>query len=257
MRGEQKGGPRAWVSEFIGTFIFVTIGAGSVIVTNAGIAPLGVFGVAAANGLALAIVISAFVGISGGHFNPAVTLSLWVGGRIRPGDAASYVAAQVLGGVAAGGILLGMIGKVADQLQLGTPGPRAGMAIGRVVLIEAVFTFFLLIAFWGTIVDDRGAKVGGFGVGLMLFASMLVVAQLTGGVLNPVRHFGPALVAGSFRYWWVYWVGPIAGGVVAGIVYPTLLLDRRFPWRLVPARAEEPSGSESVTRPPRKSTRER
>lgn len=250
------GGPRAWAGEFIGTLIFVTIGAGSVIVTNAGFAPLGVFGVAAAHGLALAVVVSAFAGISGGHFNPAVTLSLWVGGRIRMADAASYLAAQVLGAVAAGGILLGMIGKIADQLQLGTPGPRAGLGIGRVVLVEAVFTFFLLIAYWGTVVDERASKVGGFGVGLMLFASMLVAAQLTGGAMNPVRHFGPALVAGSFRYWWVYWVGPIAGGVLAGVVYPTLLLDRRFPWRLVPTR-DEAEPAETETRSTRKTTRGR
>jgi MIP family channel proteins len=218
--------------------MFVTVGAGSVIVANTGIAPLGVLGVAAAHGLTLAVVVTAFVGVSGAHVNPAVTLSLWVGGRMRLSEAAGYIVAQVLGGVVAGAILLGMLGRIGEAPQLGTPGPRADLGIGRVIAIEAVFTFFVLLAMWATVIDERGRKIGGFGVGLMLFSGMLVAAQLTGGVFNPARHFGPALVSGTLRYWWVYWVGPVAGGVLAGIVYPTVLLDRRFPWRLVPARDE-------------------
>lgn len=230
--------PRALAAEFIGTFIFVTVAAGSVIVTNSQIAPLGIFGVATANGLALAIVVTGFATVSGGHMNPAVTLSLWLGGRIRSLDALQYVVVQVVAAIAAGGVLLGMLGRIADQINLGTPGPRAGFAIGRVVLIEAVFTFFIVVAHWMTIVDERGRHVGGFGVGMMFFASMLLAAQLSGGALNPARHIGPAIVAGHFRYWWVYWAGPAIGGIVAGLIYPTLLLDRHFPWRLVPAAAE-------------------
>jgi MIP family channel proteins len=229
--------------------MFVTVGAGSVIVANSGIAPLGVFGVAVAHGIALSIAITAFGGISGGHLNPAVTLSLWLGGRVRLTDAFGYVVAQVLGGVAAGGLLLAMFGRTADAIQLGTPGPRAGFGTGRVILVEAVFTFFLAVVMWATMVDERGRKVGGFGVGLSLLVGMLITAQFTGGVLNPARHFGTAVAAGHMRYWWVYWLGPAIGGVVAGLVYPTLFLDRRFPWRLVPALGEPGPTAEE---PPRR-----
>ncbi len=232
------GGPRAWASEFLGTLMFVTVGAGSVIVTNGQIAPLGVFGVAAAHGLVLAVAMTTFGGVSGGHFNPAVTLSMWVGGRIRANDAAAYLLAQISGAVAAGGLLLAMLGETGRGTNLGTPGPRAGYASGRVILIEAAFTFFVVLVYWGTMADDRGHSVGGFGAGMMFFAAMLVSAQLTGGVLNPVRHMGTGTVSGVMQNWWIYWVGPGIGGLLAGVVYPTLLLDRRFPWRLVPAAAE-------------------
>lgn len=235
--------PRALAAELLGTFIFVTIGAGSVVVTNAGFAPLGVLGVVAAHGLALAVVVASFGAVSGGHFNPAVTVSVWLGGRMRISDAFAYMGAQIAGAVAAGGILLAMLGRTADQLLLGTPGPRAGLGVGRAVLVEVVFTLFVVITHWALMVDERNRVAGGFGVGLIFFASMLIAAQVSGGALNPVRHFGPALVSGSFRSWWVYWVGPVTGGILAGLVYPTLFLDRRFPWRLVPARDEEPTAA--------------
>jgi MIP family channel proteins len=236
---------RALIAEFVGTFMFITIGAGSVIVTNSNIAALGLFGVAAAHGLALAVVVTAFQEISGGHMNPAITVSLWVGGRVRVREAVTYIVAQLAGAVAAGGLLLAIFSKRGEAAQLGTPGPQVGVTSARAILIEAVFTFFLLIAYWATVADERGRKIGGFGVGLTLFVTMLIAGQLTGGVVNPARHFGTGLVAGSFNKWWLYWLGPLSGAVLAGVFYPTLLGDRGFPWRLVPtsgATDETPSG---------------
>jgi aquaporin Z len=236
MNAPESGGAQALVTEFLGTFLFVTIGAGSVVVTNAQLAPLGVFGVVFAHGIAFAVVLAAF----GGQYNPALTVSVLVGGRMRIGDAASRIAAQIVGAVAAGGIVLAMLGQTADRLAVGTPAPRADLAAWRAILVEGVFTFFIAMVYWATMTEGRERIAAGFVVGLTLLASMLLAAQLSGGALNPVRHLGPAVVAGSFRRWWVYWVGPLGGGVLAGLVYPLVFGERRLPWRLVPATEAEP-----------------
>jgi len=239
---------QAWAAELVGTYGFVTIGAGAGIIAGSGLADLDLFGVAAANGIALAVMVTTFFAISGGHFNPAVTLSALVGRKIRGVDALGYVACQILGALGAG-LTLRIIFDETAWRPAGLGAPGLTISSGRGVLVEAVFTFFLAIVIWGTAIDARAPKVGGFAIGLTVFVGVLAVGPLTGGAFNPARYLGPAAVADNLSDWWVYFVGPGIGGAFAGLFYPTVLGDG-FPWARTP---EPPAPPPPATR--RKSTR--
>ncbi len=230
---------QAWAGELVGTFIFITIGAGAVILSTSQLADIGLLGVALAHGLALGATITAFAAISGGHFNPAVTLSAWIGRKISSADALGYVACQVLGALAAGLVLRGMFEEGAwSASNLGAPALT--VATGKAILVEAVLTFFFVITIWGTGIDERGPRVGGFAIGLVLASMILAFGPLTGVSLNPARFIGPAAIAGNVDDWWVYFLGPAIGGTVAGVLYPTLFWGG-FPWaRIGGSPAEAP-----------------
>jgi aquaporin Z len=217
-------------AEFIATFTLTFIGAGSVILNAAG--RLDLVGVALAHGLALAIMVSVTAHISGGHVNPAVTAGLWVTGRIDTVRAIVYVVAQLLGASAGA---LALRATFPDTLwrsaNLGTPVPAPGISAGNAVVLEAILTFFLVFVVYGTAVDERGpfAKLAGFPIGLVLTMDILAAGPLTGASMNPARTFGPALVSGTWTDTWVYWVGPVSGGIIAGAVYWMLFLREREP----------------------------
>jgi len=120
-----------------------------------------------------------------------------------------------------------------DAASGGTPtvNTALGIGAGKAVLIEAVLTFFLVFAVYGTAVDDRGpfSKTAGLTIGLVLAFDILAFGPFTGAAMNPARAFGPALVSGTWTDWWVYWVGPIAGGIIAGVVYWTAFLRSKEP----------------------------
>jgi MIP family channel proteins len=218
------------VAEFIATFTLIFIGAGSVILNAA--KQLDLVGVALAHGLALAIMVSITAHISGGHVNPAVTVSLWVTGKINTVRAGVYIAAQLLGATVGA---LALRATFPDALwraaNLGTPVPAPGVSAGSAVVLEAILTFFLVFAVYGTAVDDRGpfAKLAGFPIGLVLTMDILAAGPLTGAAMNPARAFGPALVSGTWTSGWVYWIGPVSGGVIAAAVYWMLFLREREP----------------------------
>jgi aquaporin Z len=218
------------VAEFIATFTLIFIGAGSVIL-NAN-HQLDLVGVALAHGLALAIMVSVTAHISGGHVNPAVTVGLWVTGKISTLRAGIYIVAQLLGATAGA---LALRATFPESLwkaaNLGTPAPAPGISAGSAVVLEAILTFFLVFAVYGTAVDERGpfAKLAGFPIGLVLTMDILAAGPLTGAAMNPARAFGPALVSGSWIDGWVYWVGPIAGGIIAAAVYWMMFLKDREP----------------------------
>jgi MIP family channel proteins len=226
---------QAWAAELVGTFGFVVIGAGAGIVAGGGLADIGPFGVAAANGVGLAVMVTAFFAVSGGHFNPAITLSALVGRKIRPVDALGYVASQSLGALGAG-LVLRVVFEEGAWRPAALGAPSLTVSSGRGLLVEAVFTFLLAIVIWGTAIDERGPKVGGFAIGLTVFVGVLAVGPLTGGAFNPARYLGPAAVADTLSDWWVYFVGPGIGGLVAGLAYPTVF-GAGFPWA---PTAEEP-----------------
>lgn len=212
--------PRAALAEAIGTFAFFTIGMGSVVVgtkIDQGVGPLAI---AFAHGVALAVMVSVFGRVSGGHFNPAVTIGVWVGGKIKTLQAVVYVVAQLAGAAAAGFLLRLFFTRAQwEPSHLGVPALGAGISPGQGILIEAVLTFFLLLAVWGTGVDPRGPKVAGFAIGLTVFVDIIVGGPLTGAAMNPARAFGPAIASGYWTDHWIYWVGPVAGGAIASLVY--------------------------------------
>jgi MIP family channel proteins len=215
---------RPWAAELVGTYGFVTIGAGAGIIAGAGLADLGLFGVAVANGVALAVMVTTFMAISGAHLNPAITLSLFIGGKISATDALGYVSSQILGALGAA-VTLRFIFEESVWRAGNLGAPALETSTGSGLLAEAVFTFFLAVVVWG-VVDGRGHKVGGFGIGLVVMVGVLAVGPLTGGSFNPARYIGPAAVIGNLDQWWVYFVGPGAGGAVAGILYPRVFLAR-------------------------------
>jgi len=209
------------VAEAIGTFALCFIGAGSICI-NAGLV-----GIALAHGCVLAVMISAMGHISGGHFNPAVTLGALVGDKIKPPMAAYYVVSQLAGAVAAGFLLRMIFPAVTWQaVNLGTPGLAPGVSVETGILVEVVLTFFLVLVVYGTGIDDRGTwkAIGGFGIGFTVLCDILMGGPLTGASMNPARTFGPALAAGYWDNHIVYWVGPLAGGALAGLVYGRFLI---------------------------------
>jgi aquaporin Z len=214
-------------AEFLGTALFVFIGAGSVVanaMTAGGVTPLGI---ALAHGVGMAILISALMGISGGHLNPAVSLGVFVAGRIDGRTLGRYVLAQLVGGVAGAALVKLLFAATAVRaVTAGAPQLSLNIGFGQGIAIEAAFTFFLVSAVFGTAVSSEAPKIGGFGIGLAIFVSALVVGGLTGAALNPARALGPALVAWSFHSQAVYWIGPLAGGALAGWVWRVLLLPK-------------------------------
>ena len=224
--------PKKCAAEAIGTFMLCFIGAGA-IVSDGLFGGIGLVGVAIAHGLALSIAVSATMNVSGGHLNPAVTVAMLATGRIRGSSGVAYIVAQLVGGVIAGGALLMIFngvpggGDAIVATGLGTPVPGEGVPAVTALLTEGCLTFLLVFAIFGTAVDSRAPKIGGFGIGLTIAADILMGGPISGASMNPARTFGPGLVGGVWNAHWIYWVGPIAGALVAGLLYHHLILGNQ------------------------------
>lgn len=211
--------PRKLIAEAVGTFTLTFAGVG-VIVLAAGNANIGLVEIALAQGLAMAVMFSALAAVSGGHFNPAVTAAVWVTRRMDSLGALGYVVAQLVGAVTAALVLTLLYPEgLREAANLGTPslGPTVDLLPG--IGIEAILTFFLVIVFFGTAIDPRASKIGGLAIGLTITMDILAGGPLTGAAMNPARAFGPALLSGSWDDHLAWWIGPIIGGVVAGLLY--------------------------------------
>ncbi|MEX0991832.1 MAG: MIP/aquaporin family protein [Actinomycetota bacterium] len=223
---------RAWIAEFITTFCLIFIGAGAVVMAANDLSGAGLVAVALAHGIALAVLVSITAQISGGHVNPAVTISLWVTGKVESTRAMCYIAAQMAGAVFGALALSLVVPKTLwEEAMLGTPQLNRVLGVGAMqgVATEAILTFFLVFAVFGTAVDPRGAfsKLAGFSIGLVLTFDILMGGPMTGAAMNPARWFGPAIVSGTWSDWWIYLIGPVAGGVAAALVYWAAFLRRK------------------------------
>lgn len=219
---------RRVVAEGVGTFALVFFGCAAVLVNVYPGAKYDLLGIALVHAVVLGVMITATMNISGGHLNPAVTIGLWSGRRIDGRTAAAYVAIQLLAGVlAAFAVRLLVPANVSRIGTLGTPAIASTMTLGAAIALEAVLTFFLVFAVYGTAVAPTAPKVGGFGIGLVLFFDIMIGGPLTGAAMNPARAFGPALVSGTWFAQAVWWVGPILGGVVAAQVWERVLLAEK------------------------------
>jgi MIP family channel proteins len=216
---------RRSLAEAVGTFAYVFIGCASIASRYFNEANYGLLGIALAHAIALSVMITATMAISGGHLNPAVTIGLLVARRTTGRTAAAYIAAQLLGAVFAA-LLLRYLWPVnlTRAISLGTPTIAGNVLLTQAIGIEAVLTFFWVSAVFGTCVNPDAPKVGGFGVGLVLLFDILVGGNLTGAAMNPARAFGPALVSGEWVGHAVYWVGPILGGIIAALLWEHGLL---------------------------------
>jgi MIP family channel proteins len=200
------------LAEFIGTFALLFIGIGATYSTGEEILT-----VALAHGLIIAVMASSFGYISGGYFNPAVTLGSWLGGKLPPLTTLLYIIAQLAGALAATYICLPIFESqgIIDT----TPQIVEGLTIPQAVLIEGILTFFLMLVIFGTGLDERAPKLGGLMIGLTVSVDILCGGPLTGAAMNPARVFAPAVAANFWSNHWVYWVGPIAGALLAALAY--------------------------------------
>jgi len=213
------------VAEAIGTFALIFFGCGVIVVNPMPGAGYGLLGIALAHALALGVMITATMNISGGHLNPAVTLGLLSIRRIDAGSALAYVVAQLLGAVLAAFTLKAVLPTpMAATGTLGTPALANTMNLQSGIALEAVLTFFLMSAVMGTAVAKDAPKVGGFAIGLVLLFAILVGGTLTGAAVNPARAFGPALISGTWYAQPVWWIGPIAGAVIAAQLWERVIL---------------------------------
>jgi MIP family channel proteins len=221
---------KAAVAEFVATFALIFVGAGAVIVASSG--QLDLVGVALAHGLVLAVMVSVTGHISGGQVNPAVTIALWAAGKIGTQRGAVLIVAQLVGAVMGALLLRYVVGSGSfDGGGAGAPALAPGLAVGKGIVLEAILTFFLVFVVFGTAVDDKGPwnKTAGFTIGLTIAFDILAFGPLTGAAMNPARWFGPALVGGIWDDALVWIVGPIAGAIIAGVLYTAVLLRGREP----------------------------
>lgn len=222
--------PQKLLAEFIGAFTLIFIGAGSICadkyLSTSGQGGIGVLGIAVAHGLAMAIMVTSLGHVSGGHFNPAITLGFWVTKRLGTVKSIFYWVAQLLGATAAAYLLSIIVPEsIWRPAALGTPDLAADFTRWHGMLLEGLMTFLLVFVVFATAVDAKGAfnKIAGFAIGLTITMDILLGGPLTGAAMNPARAFGPALVAHHWTNHGVYWVGPLLGGVLAGVIY-----DRAF-----------------------------
>jgi aquaporin TIP len=208
-------------AEFVGTFALIFIGVGSLSAART------LTDVGLAYGLVIAVMVSAVGHISGGHFNPAITFGFFVTRRIAPVLAVVYWVTQFGAAILAALLLKWVLPAAAvSTIKLGVPTLGPSVGAGEGLVIEAVITFFLVWVFFATAVDPRGTfkAIAGLAIGFAITFGVLMAGALTGGIMNPARAVGPMLVQGSWNDFWIWIVGPCAGGAVAALLYDLLYL---------------------------------
>ena len=218
-------------AEFIGTFALVFFGVGAICADRFlhSTGGIGLFAIAMAHGLAIAIMVTAIGHISGGHFNPAVTIAFWVTKRFNTVDVILYWAAQLAGAIAASFLLKLLVPEETWRaVLLGTPELVRDFPVWAGTALEAITTFFLVFTVFATSVDQKNVfpTGAGFSIGFVLVLGILVAGPFTGGALNPARAFGPALAATHWAHHGIYWVGPLGGGFLAGLLYDAVFLRK-------------------------------
>jgi MIP family channel proteins len=236
------------LAEFIGTFAFVFIGAGAAAIVGDSAGMGGIGAIALAHGLTIMVFAYAYGDISGGHFNPAVTVGVLAAGAMSVGKATGYVFSQVIGAVAGAMLLRVVLGGVATGL--GRPELAHGLALGTTTLtvlpadgfvIEAVLAFFLVTVVLSTAIAGRAGSFAPIAIGMTVSLNIIMGGALTGGAFNPARALGPMIATGNLYDAWLYVAAPLVGGIVAALVHTGLA-------RL--ARPSEPKTVEAAERHP-------
>ena len=216
---------KAALAEFLATFMFVVIGVGAVgasldIVGQ----PQTLFYIAAAHGIGIGLGFVVVARISGGHLNPAVTISAVLAGRMGVTKAAMYIVAQLAAGAAAS-FIVKSVAFSNDNLGVHRLGNR--VTSGEGLIIEVIITFILVFVVFAAAMDKRSnALLAPIAIGLAIMAGHLVALPMTGASMNPARSFGTALAYGAWADHWIYWVGPILGGVIAAVAYTTFFGEK-------------------------------
>lgn len=220
-------------AEFLGTFWLVLGGCGSAVLAAAfpGVG-IGLLGVSLAFGLTVVTGAYALGPISGGHFNPAVSVGLWAGGRFPAAQLLPYIVAQVVGGIAGAGVLYLIASGKADFSLAGglasngygehSPG-KYSMLSG--LITEVVMTFMFLIVILGATHQRAPVGFAGLAIGLALTLIHLISIPVTNTSVNPARSTGPALFVGGWalQQLWLFWIAPVIGAAIAGFFYKSVL----------------------------------
>ena len=217
------------LAEFVGTFAFVFIGAGTAAVVGDGLGLTGIVAIAFAHGLAIMAFAFAYGSVSGGHMNPAVTVGVLAAGAMGVGEAIGYIISQLSGGVVGALLLRTVLGGI--ETGLGTPALAHNLALGTMSLtitpaagfmIESLLGFFLVTVVLSTAVAGRAGSLAPLAIGMTLTLNILMGGALTGAPFNPARALGPMIATGNFRDAWLYVTAPIVGAIVAAILHAGL-----------------------------------
>ncbi|MCF6171632.1 MAG: aquaporin Z [Bacteroidales bacterium] len=213
-------------AEFIGTFWLVLGGTGTAVLAGSGV---GTLGISLAFGLTVLTMVYAVGGISGGHFNPAVSFGLWAGGRLPAKDLLPYIISQVLGGILASAVVYFILsGKAGFELQTGSLASNGygehspdGYSYMSGLVIEIVMTFGFLFVILGATSKKAPAGFAGLAIGLALTLIHLISIPVTNTSVNPARSTGPALFEGgiALTQLWFFWVMPVIGALIAGFLW--------------------------------------
>ncbi|XP_060172845.1 aquaporin TIP2-1-like [Lycium barbarum] len=223
------GSIKAYLAEFISTLLFVFAGVGSAIAynkvtTDAALDPSGLVAIAVCHGFALFVAVSIAANISGGHVNPAVTFGLALGGQITVLTGLFYWIAQLLGAIVGSYLLKVATGGMAVPIH----SVAAGVGAAEGVVMEIIITFALVYTVYATAADPKKGSLGiiaPIAIGFIVGANILAAGPFSGGSMNPARSFGPAVASGNFAGIWIYWVGPLVGGGLAGLIYSNVFMN--------------------------------
>lgn len=223
---------KKYIAEFIGTFTLVFIAAGAVCtdyyLRKAGGAGIGVLGISIAYGLAIVSITYALSYISGAHINPAVTIACWITRRMNPNTAINYIVAQVAGASLAGFVLKILFPEALFTVNLGTSTLGDGVSIAQGLAMEFIISFLLVLTIFGTAIDKRSfSSFSGLTIGLVVLFGVLISSPISSGAMNPARAFGPAIASGQFTHHYIWWVGPVLGGMAAAFFYDIVLAEKK------------------------------
>ncbi len=217
-------------AEAVGTFLFFFLGfSGIAVATDIGLDAIGTLGIAAGFGFGLALAITAFGHLSGGHFNPAVSAGLAIAGKFPNRDVVPYWVAQLVGGFGAV-VVMGIVYSNGAMEALDTQ-PGIGVDNWAALVLEIVATALFVMVILTVATDDRAAWKGvmaPFLIGLYIFTAAVTVGPASGGSFNPARSLDPVLWNQEWSDVWIYIVGPLAGGVLGGAIW-AYLVERRQP----------------------------
>ena len=229
--------PRNWFAEAIGTYALVFFGPLAIILSvvafGDGLSIESIIMIALAHGAAVGLMVYAFGHVSGAHINPAVTIPMMITKKISVGDGIGYIIFQLIGAVVAAFSLKAILPEIGAKVNFGTQGGPSELLNSSImagITVEIILTFFLVTVIFLTAVHKKAAAgIHGISIGGMVFLLHIVGVPLTGASMNPARTFGPAVVSGFWELHWIYWLAPIVGGIIAGVIMNYVFVNNAEP----------------------------
>jgi len=229
--------PRNWFAEAIATYALVFFGPLAIILSvvafGDGLSIESIIMISLGHGAAIGLMVYAFGHISGAHINPAVTIPMMITKKISVADGIGYIIFQLIGAVVAAFSLKAILPEIGAKVNFGTQGGPSELLNNSVmagITVEIILTFFLVTVIFLTAVHKKApAGIHGISIGGMVFLLHLVGVPLTGASMNPARTFGPAVVSGFWELHWLYWLAPIIGGIIAGVIMNYVFVNKAEP----------------------------